>query len=292
MTDATVTDATLTDATMTDATLTESCCQFGPGRRLAGVLTEPSTLAPRLGLVLVSAGLLPKLGPFRLYAQLARRLAQTPIVTLRFDLGGIGDSAQEYEGRGLQERTALEIRAALDLLSERYELDGIVVGGLCSGAEDAFRAAESDPRITGVLLIDPFAYRTAGWAWRNLLYRVARRSLRALGFYEPLPVLQRQPRLVNYRYMEPPESSRILRALLHRKARVHFVYTAGVREHFNHERQLQAQFKDLDFQGLVTLDHFPRIDHTQLLEDDRRTLIEAVACRLQANLQPANASGQ
>lgn len=284
-------EATSTEATQSEAALTEWCCQFGPGRRLAGVLTAPSARTPRLGLVLVNAGLLPKFGPFRLYAQLARRLAQSPIVTLRFDLGGVGDSAQEHEGRRLQERTALEIRAALDLLSERYELDGIVLGGLCSGAEDAFRAAESDPRITGVLLIDPFAYRTAGWAWRDLVHRVVRRSLRALGIYEPLPRAQRErPPLVSYRYMAPSESARILRTLLLRKARVHFVYTAGVREHFNHKRQLQAQFRDVDFQGLVTLDHFPHIDHTQLLEADRRTLIEAVARRLQGDLRPASAS--
>jgi len=279
----------MTEATMTEATMTEACCQFGPGRRLAGILTEPGVLAPRLGVVLVSAGLLPKFGPFRLYAQLARRLAESPIATLRFDLGGIGDSAPEYEGRRLQERTGLEIRAALDLLTERYQLDGIVLGGLCSGAEDAFRAAESDSRVTGVLLIDPFAYRTAGWAWRNLLHRLARRSLRALGIYEPLPLAQQeQPRLVSYRYIQHRESTRILRTLLLRKAHVHFVYTAGVREHFNHQRQLRAQFNDLDFRGLVTLDHFPHIDHTQLLEDDRRTLIEAIACRLQDNLRSAN----
>ncbi|HEY1534201.1 MAG TPA: hypothetical protein VGF76_09285 [Polyangiaceae bacterium] len=270
--------------------MTESGCQFGSGRRLAGVLTEPSELAPRLGLVLVSAGLLPKFGPYRLYAQLARRLAQSPIVTLRFDLGGIGDSAAEYERRRLQERTGLEIRAAIDLLSERYDLDGIVVGGLCSGAEDAFRAAESDPRVTGVLLIDPFAYRTAGWAWRNLLHRVARRSLRAFGIYAPLTLprsQQPQSRLVSYRYMQRRESARILRTLLLRKAHVHFVYTAGMRELFNHERQLRAQFKGIDFDGLVTLDHFPRIDHTQLLAEDRRTVIEAIARRLLSDLPPA-----
>ena len=53
----------------------ESCCQFGPLGQLAGILTEPDAPAPRVALVLVSAGLSPKCGPFRLYAELARRLA-------------------------------------------------------------------------------------------------------------------------------------------------------------------------------------------------------------------------
>ncbi|HTA90522.1 MAG TPA: hypothetical protein VK745_13125 [Polyangiaceae bacterium] len=266
----------------------ESCHQFGPQQRLIGILTEPSERAPRLGLVLVSAGLLPKFGPYRLHAELARRLASEPIATLRFDLGGIGDSAQEYERRPLKERTKLEIKAAIDHLCEERELDGIALGGLCSGAEDAFRAAEADPRVTSVVMIDPFAYRTAGWAWRNLLHRVQRRSLRALGLYEPLPPVASdddRSRFVNYKYMDRPEATRTLNALLARRARVHFVYTGGAREVFNHERQLRAQFADIALGDRVTLDYFPHIDHTQLLESDRWALIDAIAKRLRESLK-------
>jgi hypothetical protein len=259
--------------------MNESCCQFGPDRRLAGIITEPAACAPRLGLVLVSAGLLPKFGPYRLYAQLARRLADDGVVTLRFDLGGIGDSGQEYATRPLKTRTEFEIRAAIDHLSERYGLNGIVLGGLCSGAEDSFRGAASDSRVTGVVLIDPFAYKTSGWLWRHLLHRLGRRALRAIRLYEPLAQGERRE-IVSYKYMERSESTHILRALLERNAHVHFVYTAGMRNLYNHTRQLRASFSDLDFKGLVTVDYFPRLDHTQLLEEDRRTLIEAIAGRL------------
>jgi dienelactone hydrolase len=266
--------------------MNESCCQFGPEGRLAGIITEPGERTPpRLGLVLVSAGLLPKSGPYGLYTQLARRLARDGVVSLRFDLGGIGDSVQESGTRPLKARTELEIRAALDHLSERYALRGVVLGGLCSGAEDSFRGAASDPRVTGVVLIDPFAYRTSGWAWRHLVHRIARRTLRALGLFEPVAPADtegKRPRLVRYKYMERPEATHILRALLARNAHVHFVYTAGVREFFNHEGQLRASFDAVDFKGLVTLDYFPDLDHTQLLEADRHALIEAIARRLRA----------
>lgn len=149
----------------------ESSCQFGEYRQLAGILTAPDEPAPRAALVLVSAGLSPKFGPFRLYAELARRLSREGFLTLRLDLGGIGDSRQDYASYPLEKRTRLEIEAALDYLSVRYELNGIVLGGLCSGAEDAFRSAELDTRVTGVVMIDPFAYRTSGWLWRHVLYR-------------------------------------------------------------------------------------------------------------------------
>lgn len=266
----------------------EWCCQFGENLHLAGIVTEPSSsvVSPRGVLVLVNAGLVPKFGPFRLYGELARRLSQEGFVTLRFDLGGIGDSRQEYTGLPLRERTELEVRAALDFLAERYRPNGIVLGGLCSGAEDSFRAAERDPRVTGVVMIDPFAYRTAGFFARHLLNRINRRIRRALGRYRPLNRQKADPmgsggrRLVSYAYMDRVESSRILRRLIGRRAHVHFLYTGGARETFNHERQLRAMFRGVDFDGLVTVDHLPELEHTQMLAEDRHCLTEAIAERL------------
>jgi len=264
----------------------ETCCQFGPQRQLAGVVTEPAGPARRVACVLVNAGLVPKFGPYRLYTRLARRLAQEGYITLRFDLGGIGDSPPMSTGQPLDQRTALEIEAAIAQLSQRYALDGVVLGGLCSGAADSLRYAERDPRVTGVVLIDPFAYETRQSRWRYFMLRAAGRALRMLGLYQPRP---RSPinaamgrHLVEYAYMEKAESSRILRTLIARGARTHFVYTGGMRRAFNHESQLQAMFEGIDFKGLVTVDHFPHTDHTQLLEEDREALVEAISRRLLA----------
>lgn len=261
----------------------ERCCQFGPEGRLAGIITEPTERAPTFGLVLVSAGLVPKFGPYRLYAELARHLASEGVVSLRFDLGGIGESAPEPSARPLKARTELEIQAALGVLKERYDLQGIALGGLCSGAEDSLRSAAMDPRVTRVVLIDPFAYRTWGWAWRNFVHRSARRILRGLGLYRPLTRPRTQgsaARVVRYQYMAHAEAKQALDALLKRRVRVHFLYTGGARELFNHQRQLQASFSDLDFKGLVSCDYLPNLDHTQLLEADRQHLIEVIAHRL------------
>jgi dienelactone hydrolase len=256
----------------------ESCCRFGEDGQLAGVVTEPTDRAPRAALVLVSAGLMPKFGPFRVYAELARRLASEGVLVLRFDLGGIGDSGQGYADRPLKKRTELEIRAALDHLTSRARFGSILLGGLCSGAEDSFRYAEIDPRVTGLVLLDPFGYRTPGWRSRDLLLRLVRRGLRTAG-------LARAPSgaseaLIDYRHMEHAEASRILRTMIGRKVPMHFVYSGGMRESFNHKGQFKAMFRDIDLQDLVTLDFFPQLRHTQALETDRRLLIESIARRL------------
>jgi pimeloyl-ACP methyl ester carboxylesterase len=253
----------------------ERCCQLGAHRQLAGVITMPDQPARR-GLVLVSAGLVPKFGPYRLYAQLARRLARDGIATLRLDLSGVGDSWHEHAHLPLAERTALEMRAAVDELATSCGVDSIIVGGLCSGAEDALRYAELDPRVVRAVLIEPFAYKTAGWQMRHLAYRVRRRVLRALDIFEPIPVAPRHGRIVRYEYMPLAESSRILRALLAREARVHIIYTGNQHDRLDQAR-VAKMFPELDLSQLVTVDYFPHIDHTQLLDADRQLVIESIA---------------
>lgn len=262
---------------MMNVEIKEGCRRFGEHGRLTGVVTEPADGAARAAIVLVSAGLTPKFGPFRLYAQLARRLAREGYLVLRFDLGGIGDSGDGGSELPLAKRTELEIRAALDHLSDGRVFDGVILGGLCSGAEDSFRYAELDPRVTGLVMMDPFGYKTLGFRARDLAVRAARRALWLLGRLPTYAADNKAASLIDYAHMGHAESSRILRTLLARKVPMHFVYTGGMHESFNHKRQFKAMFAGIDFQGLVTLDYFPQLRHTQVLEADRRLVIESIA---------------
>lgn len=262
-------------------------CLFGHDQCLAGIITEPvlsegKLQVPEKAVILISAGLLPMSGPFRFYTNLARRLALEKILTLRFDLGGIGESRSIQASRPLSERTAQEISTAINYLMEQYpSIKHLTLGGLCSGAEDAFRASCNDSRITGVILIDPFAYRTQGWGWRNSIYRFTRRLMRSTGFYNPVPLRSscaslEGRRVVTYQYMAYEESSQVLKTLLDRNASVHFIYTSSMREYFNHRNQLAKMFPGIPFRGLVKLDLFLTLDHTQVLENEQRMLIEAI----------------
>jgi pimeloyl-ACP methyl ester carboxylesterase len=254
----------------------ERCVRFGEHGQLAGIVTEPAG-RPRAGALLVTAGLTPKFGPFRLYAQLARRLAADGLRVLRFDLGGIGDSGQADAALPIRERTEREIAAAVDELARGETGSGLLLAGLCSGAEDAFRYAAIDSRVTALALIDPFGYRTFGWRWRDGLIRLARRGLAAAGLLPTYRSGAPRARLVDYRHMDAEECRAVLARLLPRGVRMHFVYTGGMREHFNHKGQFRRMFRDVDFRGLATLDFFPQLRHTQVLEADRKLVIDSIA---------------
>jgi dienelactone hydrolase len=268
--------------------VTERACRLA-GDRVAAIVTAVNhARGARLGdeaasraCVLVNAGVVPKHGPFRLYAELARRLARDGMTTLRFDLGGLGDSTGDGTRAPLAVRTLGEVAAAVDHVA-RLATGGIVVGGLCSGAEDAFRYAETDPRVTGVVLVDPFAYRTAGWYPRDVVRRAVGKLLVEAGAWQPPPVAT-GTRLVDYQHMARPEAARILATLLARRTRVHFIYTGGSDASFNHAGQVAAAFPELAgirSRDLVTVDHLAGIEHTQMLAEDRALLVETIAARL------------
>jgi len=262
----------------------EYSCQFGLQGRLNGIVTEPRDGQAKAAFILVSAGLVPRFGPYRLYAILARHLSACGFRVLRFDLGGIGDSGPGEGNLPLKERTAREISAAVEFLAARHPGTDIVLGGLCSGAEDSFRYAEHDERIRGVAMIDPFCYPTAGFGWRHFLFRVRRRILHLLKLYEPLPhpgsagtlAGTGAGSLIKYHHMDHAESERILRGLLARNARILFIYTGGMSEGFNHRGQLRKMFPGIDFRGRVALEYLPGMEHTQMLQEDRDRMVTAI----------------
>lgn len=257
----------------------ESALQFGKFAHLAGIVTEPAVRTHAQGWVFVSAGLNSKAGPFGLYAKLARRMSAEGYTCLRFDLGGIGDSADTWVGEGLRQRTRDDIRAAVDEFTQRYALEGVILCGLCSGAEDSFRYAEHDPRVTGLVMIDPFAYRTSGWKWINVFRQSAKRIVKLLQLYVTQPPPSAGPELIEYKYMDRTESGRIMRAIEPRKPHLHAIYTGAMNSVFNHRAQFRAMFPEIDFGDWAQVDYFPRLGHTQMLEEDRQMVIDTIAAR-------------
>jgi hypothetical protein len=280
----------------------ELACQFGEASRLQGVLTMPRNARPGPVLVLISAGLTAKSGPYRLYASLARTLARHGFMTLRFDLGGIGSSQIARPDQGLEERTMADIRDALEYLERTHGAREFVLGGLCSGAEDSFRYAETDARVTGVVLVDPHAYESPYWHVRGrftryLLNRIVFKLLRVTKLINVVDdektksnVEGFEGQLINYQYMRSEEAARILSTLLGRGARVHYIYTAGRIDVFHHRRQFRSMFPGIACDAVV-LDHLPFIEHVQIFGEDRDLLVDTITRRfLEGWGEPARAA--
>jgi len=137
--------------------LTESALTFGRSSTLMGVVTEPGTVGLRnksIGLLLLNAGLIHRVGPHRLYVKFARRLAELGYTVLRFDFSGIGDSRQRCDKLPFPESAIQEAREGMDCLEDSRAMTRFILLGICSGADVAFGTARSDPRVIGAVLVN------------------------------------------------------------------------------------------------------------------------------------------
>jgi pimeloyl-ACP methyl ester carboxylesterase len=122
---------------------------------LVGVATSPGPAVERrdVGVVLVNAGVVHRVGPNRLYVSLARQLSQAGFTVLRFDHSGIGDSPPRADQLNFDVSSVSEVVEAMDWLAAERQCRRFVLVGLCSGTLTAFRTAIADARVSGLVLL-------------------------------------------------------------------------------------------------------------------------------------------
>ncbi len=144
------------------------------GVQLLGILHHGATAARRAVLVVVG-GPQYRVGSHRQFVLLARRLAAAGIPTLRFDLRGMGDSDG---GTRTFEDIQDDIAAAVErLFSAVPGLQQVVLWGLCDAATAVSFYAPHDPRVVGLVLLNPWAHTAAGEAHAFLRHYYPRRVL-------------------------------------------------------------------------------------------------------------------
>jgi hypothetical protein len=258
----------------------EKAIRFGTSASLVGVLTEaaPGTAsAGRPAVLFLNSGILHRVGSCRLHVRLARALSAAGFHTLRFDYSGIGDSDQRRDSLPFEESAVLETREAMDYLQKAKGVQQFILMGLCSGADMAHDTAIADPRVTGLLLLDGWAYKNLSfhlhhygpklldWAqWRHsiaLRWRMLRGAHRDR--HSAMPggegVEYEVPKYVR---VFPPQS-RIeadLRALMARDVRLYCIWTGGLAE-YNHVGQYAETFRGVPFRGRLREEHLRDADH-------------------------------
>ena len=150
----------------------EIACNFGPNKSLFGILTMPDDDVRVSGApisLILNAGIVHRVGPFRIHVDIARQLAQRGFATLRLDLSGLGDSAARTGKIEIEDRALLDVSDAMEFLEQETGVNRFTLLGLCSGAYNAHRIAVKDERIVGSVFMDGIVFRTAGYRIRRFL---------------------------------------------------------------------------------------------------------------------------
>lgn len=137
---------------------TEEPRRFGEG--MFGVLCRPKHCALDAPIILfISSGRNPHSGRGRQIVTLSRKLAKAGVSSFRFDLLGIGDSAERNDGSSpLYSLKAVDdVFIAVDHLRFLTQ-NPIIVVGFCSGAFLGFHAICRDKRISTAVLVNLFCF--------------------------------------------------------------------------------------------------------------------------------------
>jgi len=135
----------------------ERSVRFSTGEReLAGNLAIPEGL-PGLGLVFVHGWSGVRGGPHGLLTAVAREMAKHGIATLRFDLGGRGESQGNGQEAGLP-TMAEDLEAAIQFLRRTAEVKSIALFGMCSGGNVAIGSLPKLKGIAGLVLLSVYPF--------------------------------------------------------------------------------------------------------------------------------------
>ncbi|MFQ5753042.1 MAG: alpha/beta fold hydrolase, partial [bacterium] len=205
---------------------------------------------------------------------------------IRFDYSGIGDSQMRMDNVSYEKSVIEETREFMDYLSTANDIDEFILMGICSGADNAFRIAGVDDRVSGCLFIDSFSVATAAFFWRTYARRfISIRSwfLLLTGKSDLWQALrryissnERNGDVLNP-LPDPPSKDEILadiKKMLDRGVEMCFIYSGGA-SYYNYLVNFKPHFQKLQLHNFKTV-FFKRADHTFTLVHYQQALMQAI----------------
>jgi hypothetical protein len=202
----------------------------------------------------------------------------------------LGDSESRADALPPVEAALSDIREVLDSLESKRQTRRFILVGLCSGADHSIFYAGSDPRVVGVVLLDPSIPRTFGYYLRHYSARVVRLSS-WLNFVRGRHLFwYLQKKRAEQSEIEPQASRALdlnapeVRSYLERAYRVALdngnqflaIFTSGLENQHNYRKQLLDAFPRLTFGPRLRLFYLADCDHTFTAECHRAQLIQMV----------------
>ena len=262
----------------------EQAVLFGGRTSLVGIVTRAASAASadRPAIVILNTGIIHRVGHHRMFVTMSRALGAVGYTVLRFDFSGIGDSDPRDDGLSLVDACMAEIKEALDWLEREGKASRMILVGLCSGADHAVLYGHTDPRIVGLVLMDPSIPPTLRYymhyigqrlsqvrSWFNVLSGRSR-TLRML-MQLMLPIGQRERKARRH-----PLQNRVLRQTIERHYQssvdkgieILAIFTEETTRQTYREQMIEA-LPNVSFGDRLTLEFFLGSDHTFVLESDR-----------------------
>ncbi len=146
---------------------------------LFGVLCRPYGPTRRTAVVFLNTGSNHHIGTSRMTVTMARDVAKLGFLSVRLDIGGIGDSDPPPGRVDDASGSIVDVSSALDGLKDRG-YDKFILIGLCSGAKLALEATLQDDRVVGQILLNLQGFwkkpdADKDYISRRAYYRMARR---------------------------------------------------------------------------------------------------------------------
>jgi pimeloyl-ACP methyl ester carboxylesterase len=271
--------------------IAERAVLLGPRRSLVGILARPAApgASSPPAIVILNTGIIHRVGPHRLFVLLSRALARTGLTVLRFDFSGIGDSDPRPDGRAPLESCLADISDALDWLEQETSPPRIILVGLCSGADHAVLYGHTDPRVAGLVLVDPSIPATALFYMQYIGQRMARlrnwisvirgrsnivRLWVGHTFAAVWPGGRTRPMTLQNMRMHA-DLERIYQRSVASGLQMLAVFTAESTRQTYREQMIDA-FPNVAFGDQLTLEHIPGSDHLFSTDAHRRQLVDMV----------------
>jgi pimeloyl-ACP methyl ester carboxylesterase len=242
--------------------------------------------------LMFNSGAMPRLGPHRINVKIARFLATRGVPSLRFDLAGQGDSRSWAIGHDYQHQATADIAAAMDFVEGELGVSRFMLIGICSGAVHAFRAAEADPRVCGLLMYDGYWNRTI---WTMPVRHWKR--FRSLGLAQTARLLARRLARRTGSLTDPGQQSgasiygsgwpgqptkadfaESMQEVVSRGVAVRLLYSGFMIQEgwYSYAAQFRHAFAGYPFADMVRVDLKPDFDHTPGSLSSQRELIAIV----------------
>ncbi|AHK78748.1 hydrolase [Ectothiorhodospira haloalkaliphila] len=178
---------------------------------LVGII-HPGAEEARTGVLIVVGGPQYRVGSHRQFLLLARDLSAQGIPVMRFDYRGMGDAGGDQRDF---EHIDKDIEAAIDAFQSRMpHLERVVIWGLCDAASAALMYAWRDPRVAGLVLLNPWVRTEQSLAKTYLKHYYVKRAFSRdfwsgvlSGRFDPLGSLCSLADLVRRTVARPPERS-------------------------------------------------------------------------------------